>query len=293
MSKMILIDEATVKLAAEFNRHFTSMNGVDVPERVSVPREEWRELFAALAEQELALASVESASVTYKEVADAMNALYMGDSKQVQIAKEMENKKLYTSPQPAQQEPAWRTPGGIPRFKPQPAPMIRGDIRDGLVDDEPAQQEPVAWMHEWEDGERIPMLTGRDDRNNDQPKSVRPLVYGDTPQAQPAQQEPVGYEHHEYRPYGAPGEVRIHAVLASQYKLQDGTIAGDYKWLIDTYKSSKNTIKLVPLYTSPPAQRTWVGLTHDEYDAICDKHSAMSDFDFLDDIEAKLKEKNT
>jgi hypothetical protein len=40
------------------------------------------------------------------------------------------------------------------------------------------------------------------------------------------------------------------------------------------------------------AQRTWNGLTHDEYDAICDKHSAMSDFDFLADIEAKLKEKN-
>jgi hypothetical protein len=47
------------------------------------------------------------------------------------------------------------------------------------------------------------------------------------------------------------------------------------------------------LYTTPPAaQRQWVGLTHDEYDAICDKHSAMSDFDFLEDIEAKLKEKN-
>jgi hypothetical protein len=43
----------------------------------------------------------------------------------------------------------------------------------------------------------------------------------------------------------------------------------------------------------PAAQRQWVGLTHDEYDAICDKHSAMSDFDFLEDIEAKLKEKNT
>jgi hypothetical protein len=40
------------------------------------------------------------------------------------------------------------------------------------------------------------------------------------------------------------------------------------------------------------AQRPWVGLTHDEYDAICDKHSAMSDFDFLADIEAKLREKN-
>ena len=40
------------------------------------------------------------------------------------------------------------------------------------------------------------------------------------------------------------------------------------------------------------AQRQWVGLTHDEYDAICDKNSAMSDFDFLADIEAKLREKN-
>jgi len=40
------------------------------------------------------------------------------------------------------------------------------------------------------------------------------------------------------------------------------------------------------------ADRQWVGLTHDEYDAICDKHSSMSDFDFLEDIEAKLKDKN-
>lgn len=45
-----MIKEA-MKLAAEFNRYFTSMNGVDVPERVSVPRDEWRALFAALAEQ--------------------------------------------------------------------------------------------------------------------------------------------------------------------------------------------------------------------------------------------------
>ena len=28
----------------------------------------------------------------------------------------------------------------------QPAPMIRGDIRDGLVDDEPAQQEPFGYF---------------------------------------------------------------------------------------------------------------------------------------------------
>ena len=36
------------KLAEEFNKRFTSMNGIDVPERVSVPREEWRNLYGAI-----------------------------------------------------------------------------------------------------------------------------------------------------------------------------------------------------------------------------------------------------
>ncbi len=50
----------------------------------------------------------------------------------------------------------------------------------------------------------------------------------------------------------------------------------------------------LPVYDTPlPAQRTWVGLTDIEYDNICGRHSAMTDFDFLEDIEAKLKEKNT
>lgn len=40
----------TNKLLADFNRYFTSGNDVDVPERVSVPRDEWRELHAALAQ---------------------------------------------------------------------------------------------------------------------------------------------------------------------------------------------------------------------------------------------------
>jgi hypothetical protein len=40
-------DEA-LKLAAEFDKRFTSMNGVDVPERVSVPRDEWRALKQAI-----------------------------------------------------------------------------------------------------------------------------------------------------------------------------------------------------------------------------------------------------
>jgi len=50
-------------------------------------------------------------------------------------------------------------------------------IKEALA--QPAQ-EPVAWMHEWEDGERVPQLHPSDDRLNDPPTSVRPLVYGDT-----------------------------------------------------------------------------------------------------------------
>ena len=37
-----------MKLAAEFSRYFTSGNGVDVPAKVSVSRDEWRALFAAI-----------------------------------------------------------------------------------------------------------------------------------------------------------------------------------------------------------------------------------------------------
>jgi hypothetical protein len=47
----------------------------------------------------------EPKSVTYKEVADAMNSLWNGTLEQHQIAEQMANKKLYTTPaaQPAQE----------------------------------------------------------------------------------------------------------------------------------------------------------------------------------------------
>lgn len=52
-----------------------------------------------------------------------------------------------------------------------------------------------------------------------------------------------------------------------------------------------------PLYTSPPAQRTWVGLTLDEIDAewglfMSGRGSGYIP-DFVHAIEAKLREKNT
>ena len=102
-------------------------------------------------------------------------------------------------------------------------------------------------------------------------------------------QEPVAYEYHEYRPYGAPGEIRINAILKSRYAMPDGSTAGDYQWLIDQYRANKNTIKLIPLYTTPPAaQRQWVGLTEKE---ILECRSA-NHLHFYLAIQAKLKEKN-
>jgi hypothetical protein len=52
---------------------------------------------------------------------------------------------------------------------------------------------------------------------------------------------------------------------------------------------------LDPLYTSSPAQRTWVGLTNNELQPIADEYRILFGSwveDFARAIEAKLKEKN-
>ena len=46
----------------------------------------------------------------------------------------------------------------------------------------------------------------------------------------------------------------------------------------------------IPLYTAPP-QRTWVGLTYEEKHEI--RYSHMTSAEFIEFIEAKLKDKNT
>ena len=126
--------------------------------------------------------------------------------------------------------------------------------------------------------------------------------------AQP-EQEPVAWEHHEYRPYGAPGEIRIHAILASQYMLPDGSVSSSFQWLVDEYRADKNTIKLIPLYTTPPAaqpeqvdcprcghvcsQRPWVGLTDEEANLLWENTDDRDSWELIKRVEAKLKERNT
>ena len=188
MSKMILIDEGTVKLALETLELFITPN--------------W------------AGAGVDKANEAHAALREALTSI-----------------------------PDWAS-----EAKEQPAPMIRGDIRDGLVDDEPAHQhiEHCLWA-----------------RNGNQP----------CPHVQPAQQqEPVAYA--VYHRMG--GSKSLHWT-------EQHSDDGDH-----------NQYQLVPLYTSPPAQRTWVGLTDDERLEVAEIDGADEWFwKVCKAIEAKLKEKNT
>ena len=179
-------------------------------------------------------------------------ALNTGTKQGVKWLKNVEHgEHLYTSPpaQPQQEPDEVQMRVGnsywakVDRKTPaeQPAPMIRGDIRDGLVDDEPAHQhiEHCLWA-----------------RNGNQP----------CPHVQPAQQqEPVGrlesdpYEGHVFVP----------------------RIDGDWSMLG------------ADLYTSPPAQRTWVGLTDEQWQSIADTLGCFITRGQKDAIEAKLRERNT
>jgi hypothetical protein len=62
-------------------------------------------------------------------------------------------------------------------------------IKEALAQPPLPVQEPVAWLHEWDDGERIPLMHNYSS-DNDKPVSVRPLVFGDTPPAAQPAQEP-------------------------------------------------------------------------------------------------------
>ena len=93
---------------------------------------------------------------------------------------------------------------------------------------------------------------------------------------QPAQQEPVAYA--VYHRMGGSKSLHWH-----EQHSPDG---------------DANEYQLLPLYASPQAQRTWVGLTDEQIDSIvamsCKKDSSHLDAARVARaIEAKLEEKNT
>jgi hypothetical protein len=68
---------------------------------------------------------------------------------------------------------------------------------------------------------------------------------------------------------------------AAWYRDEDG---------IRMYYDTKYWADSTPLYTSPPAQRTWIGLTDEEEVELWE--STDSDWELMKRTEAKLKERN-
>jgi hypothetical protein len=185
--------------------------------------------------------------------------------------------------------------------------------------------EPVAWMREWDDGERIPLLYKRDDRNTDKPKSVRPLVYGDTPPSALVQEKPLFAD-----------IIAQHPGLTEELKAMDAAPVQEIDWK-DMYEKEKRRSEMwvakyekdigpleyaapvaapvqepvglviegvlvksaLPekytghLYTTPPAQRTWVDLTDEECVDLWKATETDSRMVLIDAIKAKIKDKNT
>jgi hypothetical protein len=61
---------------------------------------------------------------------------------------------------------------------------------------------------------------------------------------------------------------------------------------ITTIAKSLTETEDVAIYTAPPPQRTWVGLTDEEIETIYANCSAWDKFEYERMLEAKLKEKN-
>ena len=219
---------------------------------------------------------------TYSEIFESMRALLRsGRQADQQIYMAMQDKPLYASPQPAQQELKQdllystvamqereaqridRIVGGIERVKQERLAKIAATAP---LAEQPAQQNVVAW-----ESDRGEIYYDKEDAYRYSDGFIRPLVYGDTPPAQ-QEQEPVAWMTKD-------GEIYKHECWP-EYEARP-LVFGD---------------------TSQPAQRTWVGLTQEERDHIwdtvgnSDAHGDVDGWsgrDVMSAIEAKLKEKNT
>ena len=81
------------------------------------------------------------------------------------------------------------------------------------------------------------------------------------------------------------GDIYVYAELVAQSEQEPVAWMNDMGTHIDLNVSGRGT----PLYTHP-LQRTWVGLTYEEKHEI--RYSHMTSAEFIEFIEAKLKEKN-
>lgn len=195
-----------------------------------------------------------------------------------------------------------------------PVDPLRGliaDAIDALAEQPAQQQEPVAWLHP----ANATCVT------TDPTAYARGIPLYTSPQAQPAQQEPVTvlpdgsafavmsyplpkdhwlyadrqYNDGEYEPVelGKPvltHELRDAVVSAVRYAIRGATNCGKEVDFDPDALVQNAVYALCGPFTSPPAQRTWVGLTKQEFNECVDGLEDLEDC--WTAIEAKLMEKN-
>ena len=170
-------------------------------------------------------------------------------------------------------------------------------IREALAE-QPApatelrEQEPVAWMYDWIcDGKLLEGWIAH--KESEIPRSlasnIRPLYT-----SPPAQQEPVawmdGYRNIyslEEKAAGCP-EATIALVPMANHKKTSGSPIKELNCICGAVWEGDELVHL----PRPPAQRTWVGLTDGEKRQMFEREDYQGWLDYINAIEAKLKEKN-
>jgi hypothetical protein len=160
----------------------------------------------------------------------------------------------------------------------EPAPMLIGNTvfpsKAQLAEfflKPPAQQEPVAHQYQSRDGVWRDFISQSHYKATVEDGSwpIRALYT-----SPPAQQEPVAWG----VDWGKAGDIPCVSIIK---RLPGGGI-------------EVVAVEYAPYsYTSPPAQRTWVSLTDDEKRQIFEREDYQGWLDYINAIEAKLKEKNT
>lgn len=169
------------------------------------------------------------------------------------------------------------------------------------------EQQPVAWMHEFEDGEKVPKIHPRDERFNDQPKSVRPLIYGDRAGAAPAAQPDneadellrnLGLEPDAYRTDGGYiNHLKVKAAIRypenypqAQQGRTDQEIVDQTEelavWLLSwAFNHEPETATPMRASNHPFAQRCWSAACHiQEILTATDPENAVAEIDGFDAV---------
>ena len=162
--------------------------------------------------------------------------------------------------------------------------------------------EALEWCHGGEPCGTAEAITALREALAEQKSGIKQVIeLYDSPD-QPSQQEPVAYMGTDSD--GNPNKFRLNPFsgCVSLYE-KPSPVQKPVAYMDICEKNQMSGLRYwsepdnrheVPLYTSPPAQRTWVGLTDEE---ITDIWAGTSPYyhedDFAKAIEAKLRERNT